>query len=66
MKMHFKALTSLAVCLILIFSTALSAAADSGTLLDRLFATIQEKAAAEEKTVSTDNDLIEADEVTEK
>lgn len=66
MKKHFKALISLAVCLVLFFSMALSAVADSDTLLDKLIAKIKEMEAVEEKAVSTANDLIEADEVIEK
>ena len=66
MKKHFKALISLVVCLILIFTMALSAVADSGTLRDKLIAKVKEIEAAEKKAVSTSNDLIEADEVIKK
>lgn len=56
----------LAICLVLIFTMALSAVADSGTLLDRLIAKIKEMEVMEKKAVSISNDLIEADEVIEK
>lgn len=65
MKKSFKALISMAVCPILIFTMALHAAADSGTLLERCLAKIMEMNALEKNDVSSSTDLIEAGEVTE-
>lgn len=65
MKKPFKALLSLAVCLTLVFSMALSAAADRGTLWDKIIARIMEMEDVEEQNVSISGNLIEAGEVEE-